>query len=319
MHKPVIVVSKCLGFAHCRFNGLTISSEVVEKLKSHVEFITVCPEVEIGLGVPRDAVRIVKSGETLRLVQLNTNRDCTIEMQQFADSFLDSLPLVDGFILKSRSPSCGISDVKYYPGTGKVASVGKCAGFFGESVRQKFPQMPLEDEGRLTNFRIRENFFTQIFTLARFRAVKASNSMSELVKFQAENKLLFMAYNQKEMRLMGKIVANHEKHPFATVIADYEPHLLQALARPARYGSNINVLMHALGYFSKNLTNEEKAFFLDALEEYRNGKLPLSVPNNLLRSWIIRFGSDYLAQQSFFTPFPKELVEITDSGKGRKF
>jgi uncharacterized protein YbgA (DUF1722 family) len=128
-----------------------------------------------------------------------------------------------------------------------------------------------------------------------------------------------MAYNQKEMRLMGKIVANHDQRPVSAVLADYASHLLQAIARPARCGANINVLMHAFGYFSKNLTSDEKAFFLDSLEEYRSGKLPLSVPNNLLRAWIVRFGSDYLSRQTFFTPFPKALIEITDSGKGRTF
>lgn len=319
MLKPVIIVSRCLGFAACRFNGLTIASEVVDQLKPHVEFIPVCPEVEIGLGIPREAVRVVKTETGFELIQLSTNQNFSRDMRGFTESYLEKLPEVDGFILKNRSPSCGISDVKYYPGAGKVASLGKGAGFFGGRVIEKFPHLPVEDEGRLTNFRIRENFFTRIFTRARFRAVKASQSIKALIDFQSENKLLLMAYNQKEMRLLGKIVANHESRPIAAVLADYETHLQQAFLRPARGGANINVLMHAFGYFSKNLNSDEKAFFLDTLEAYRTEKLPLSVPNNLLRAWIARFGSDYLAQQSFFAPFPKELVEITDSGKGRSF
>jgi uncharacterized protein YbbK (DUF523 family) len=194
MQKPIIGVSQCLGFVAFRFNGLGVSSEVVDRLQPHAEFITVCPEVAIGLGTPREAVRVVKTGAQFQLLQLNTNRDCTQEMRQFADSFLGALGEVDGFILKGRSPSCGISDVKFYPGTGKVASLGKCAGFFGGSVKEKFPHLPVEDEGRLTNFRIRENFLTQIFTLARFKTVKASHSIKELVNFQTENKLLVIVH-----------------------------------------------------------------------------------------------------------------------------
>jgi uncharacterized protein YbgA (DUF1722 family)/uncharacterized protein YbbK (DUF523 family) len=316
--KPRIVVSKCIEFEHCRWNGLSISSEFVRKLDRFVEFIKTCPEVEIGLGIPRDPIRVVRSNEGQRLVQPSTGRDVTDGMVSFAKRFLDALPPVDGFILKSRSPSCGLKEVKVYAAADKPGGVGKGAGFFGGAAQERFPLLPVEDEGRLTNFRIREHFLTRIFTLARFRSMRESAGMKDIVSFQAGNKLLLMAYNQTELRALGRIVANPEKRPVEELLEEYEGHLLNALAKPARYTSDINVLMHALGYFSKKLNAEEKAFFLDTLEQYRNAQIPLSACLSVVRSWIARFGEPYLEMQSYFEPYPTELVEITDSGKGRK-
>jgi uncharacterized protein YbgA (DUF1722 family) len=153
--------------------------------------------------------------------------------------------------------------------------------------------------------------------MADLRSVQNAKTMRTLVRFQARNKFLLMAYNQKELRILGRLVANLEKRPAAQIFEQYAEHLANALARPPRYMSNINVLMHALGYFSKELSAREKAFFLDALERYRNEKVPLSVPLNLARAWVVRFDQEYLSQQTFFEPYPEALMEITDSGKGR--
>jgi uncharacterized protein YbgA (DUF1722 family)/uncharacterized protein YbbK (DUF523 family) len=316
--KPKVVVSRCIEFDQCRYNGLMISSELVEKLKDLVEFVPICPEVEIGLGVPRDPIRIVRTGEILHLVQPATGGDFTEDMERFASRFLDTLPEVDGFILKGRSPSCGLKEAKIFPGADKPSAVAKGAGFFGKAVLDRFPFLPVEDEGRLTNFRIREHFLTRIFAIRRFRELKSSARMRDIVSFQAENKLLLMSYNQKELRELGRIVANKEKRPVDILLSAYEVHLLKALSKPARYTSDINVLMHALGYFSEELKSGEKAFFLDSLEQYRQGKIPLSACLSVIRSWIVRFEQPYLEAQTYFEPYPAGLVEITDSGKGRK-
>jgi uncharacterized protein YbgA (DUF1722 family)/uncharacterized protein YbbK (DUF523 family) len=315
--KPRIVASKCLEFESCRYNGTMMPSEVVRSVEPYVEFLTVCPEVAIGLGVPRDPIRVVRGDGGPRLVQPATGRDLTAKMQGFAGSFLASLPEVDGFILKFRSPSCGLKDVKVYAGADAHGTAGKGPGFFGSAVLERCADLAVEDEGRLTNFRIREHFLTGVFAFARFRECAAAGSMRSLVEFQARNKLLLMAYNQKEMRQMGRVVANPEKRPVREVLADYGKHLRAALASPPRYTSSINVLMHALGYFSEGLSHEEKAFFLASLEDYRQARIPLSVPVGIVKSYIVRFGEDYLAQQSFFQPYPDRLIEITDSGKGR--
>jgi uncharacterized protein YbgA (DUF1722 family)/uncharacterized protein YbbK (DUF523 family) len=315
--KPILVVSKCLGFEHCRYNGLIIEDDFVNSLKNYVEFKPVCAEVEIGLGIPREPVRVVNINGEHRLIQPATKRDFTEIMRQFKEKYLSSINNVDGFILKSRSPSCGIKDVKVYSNKGDNIVLERSSGFFGGAVLDKFPYLAIEDEGRLSNFRIREHFLTQIYTFASFRKIKAENTTKALVKFHSENKLMLMAYNQKEMRIMGNIVANREKKALLDVFNDYEHHLYLAFSNIPRYGSNINVLMHGLGYFSESLSSEEKAFFLDSLDKYRIKKVPLSVPISILRSFIIRFKEDYLMQQTYFEPYPEELVEITDSGKGR--
>jgi uncharacterized protein YbgA (DUF1722 family)/uncharacterized protein YbbK (DUF523 family) len=317
--RPRVVVSKCLGFEACRWNGDMIRDEFTEKLAPFVDFQPVCPEMEIGLGVPRKPVRLVDSSGAIRMVQLDTGLDCTDDMQAFGDSFLNGLKEVDGFLLKGRSPSCGPVDVKIYTGTQKGAMSRRGQGMFGDMVLARFPGAAVEHEGRVHNFSIREHFLTKLFCLARFRAVKANGGMGELVKFQAAHKLLLMAYNQEAMRKLGRIVANPDQLPPVRVLAAYEPILNKALARIAAYTSHINVLMHAMGYFKHDLNEREKSHFLDSLERYRAGKAPLSTLLALLGVWIARWGQDYLESQIYFNPYPLELFEITDSGKGRDY
>jgi len=314
VQKPTVVVSKCLGFAPCRYNGAIIGNDFVRQMQPHVNFLPVCPEVEIGLGVPRDPVRVVQLEGKNYLLQPATQADVTEKMVTFAQSYLDALPQVHGFLLKNRSPSCGIKDVKIYGRGGNVLK--RDSGFFGGAVQERFPLLPVEDEGRLSNYRLREHFLTRLYALFRFSALKAQPTMRDLVQFHAENKLLLMAYSQKELRLLGRIVANPEKRPAQMVLADYEAHLLRALDKMPRLASGINVLMHILGYF-KGLSSEEKAYFLDTLQRYRLRKVPLNVPLTLVNSWLIRFGVPYLEQQTFLQPYPEELFEMSDSGKGR--
>lgn len=292
-----------------------ISDEFAGKLCALAECIPVCPEMEIGLGVPRDPIRIVSEDSGPRLVQPSTGRDITKDMETFANTWLDSLPEIDGFLLKSRSPSCGFKDVKQYSSRGDL--MGKEAGLFARAVMARFPDTVIEDEGRLSNYSIREHFLIRVYTAARFRAVRAANTMHALVEFHAAYKLLLMAYNQTVMRELGRIVANPDRSAPGEIIARYGALLPRAFARAAACPSHINVLMHAFGYFSKHLSGEEKGFFLDSLERFRQKKIPLSVLGGIMQSWIARFREPYLAGQLYFAPYPEELVEITDSGKGR--
>jgi len=318
-YRPRVVVSKCLGFAPCRWNGVALPNEFVEKLGHHVHYIPVCPEVEIELGVPRNPVRVVLADSERRLMQPATETDHTDKMTNFCNEFLDSLHDIDGFILKSRSPSCGIKEVKIYASMEKGSAVRKGSGFFGAAVIDRFPMLPVEDEGRMLNFTIREHFLRRLFTLARFRRISKTKRMKDIVQFQAENKFLLMAYNQKEFRIMGRIVANHDKRPPPEVYEEYQTHLSIAITKPARYTSYINVLMHAMGHFSEKLNKREKAFFLDLMEKYRKGKSPLASDLDVLMAWGARFGEKYLLDQTFFNPYPQELLDISDSGKGRDY
>jgi len=159
----VICISKCLGFAACRYNGTIVRDEFLRMLKKRVKFVTRCPEVEIGLGVPRDPVRIVTGRGGRRLVQPATGLDLTKKMEKKCREILGALPRVDGFILKSRSPSCGLRDAKIYSTPTSAVPVGKGAGFFGSAVLKMFPSLPVEDERRLKNSRRRERFLTRLF------------------------------------------------------------------------------------------------------------------------------------------------------------
>jgi len=315
--RPRVVFSRCLGFDRCRYNGQTILDPVAEEIKPFVEAVTVCPEVAIGLGVPRPPIRLVKRGDAVRLYQPETQLDITDRMDAFCEEFLGGLAAVDGFVLKYRSPSCGPSQVKVYHSTQPNAGHEKGSGAFATAVLDRFGDLAVEDEGRLRNFDIRQHFLTKLFALARLRNVERDPSVGRLVTFHARHKLLLMAYNQTEMRAMGRIVANPDRRPVSDLLRDYRAHLAKALSRAPRRTSAINVLMHGFGYVSDELTSREKRFFLDALDQYRAKRVPLGSPLSVLRSWILRFGVDYLEDQVYFEPFPAELVEVLDSGKGR--
>ncbi len=314
---PHIVFSRCLGFDTCRYNGQTIHDRTVASIVPYVDVTTVCPEVEIGLGVPRSPIRRVEEDESILLLQPETGRDVTEEMSSFTDRFLDGLRDVDGFVLKYRSPSCGLSQARIYNSRSPRAGHRKGAGAFGEQVVARFPDLPIEDEGRLQNFDIRQHFLTRLFALARFREVVRSGKMRDLVSYHASHKFLLMAYNQTAMRELGRIVANADRRPFPEVAAAYRTRLTEALATAPRRTSAVNVLLHGFGYVSDGLSTSEKAFFLETLERYRAKQVPLSVPASLIRSWILRFDVDYLLDQVYFEPFPQELVSVLDSGKGR--
>lgn len=318
--KPTLGISRCLGFAACRWNGQCIDDPTVAALRDWVEVRTFCPEADIGLGTPRDPIRLVgraHSSETA-LLQPATGRDVTREMREYAAALLPGLADVDGFILKAKSPSCGLRGVKVYKDLEPGKNVDVASGLFGKEVLAAFPDLPVEDEGRLSNFLIREHFLTRIFILARFRAA-AGGSMRHLVQFHADHKYLLMAYDQDGLRRLGRITANADGLPFAETAARYRRELAATLRLPMRFTNAINVLLHIFGYFSDKLNGGEKGFFLDGLERYRRAKVPLSVLQGVLRSWAVRFEDGYLLRQHFFQPYPEALMAITDSGKGRDF
>lgn len=312
--KPRVVVSRCLGFAACRYDGSLVPDAVVAALAPHVEFIPACPEVEIGLGIPRSPIRLVRD-DPVRLVQPDTGLDLTARMAAFAQEFLGGLADVDGFILKNRSPSCALRDAKIHASEGGPV-VGRGLGLFGAAVRTHFPDLPAEDEGRLTNRSLREHFFTALFALAGLRRVEGSGDLGELVRFHTQHKFLLMAQGQTKLRELGRIVANREGLAPREVIRRYGKNFREAFLRPPRRPAVINVLEHAFGYVSENLRGQERQYFLGLLGEFRAGRVPASVPREVLRSWVIRFEAEYLAVQTFFAPFPTELLLPLDSGKG---
>lgn len=315
--KPVVVVSKCLEFDKCRYNGAVIPAKFVNKLQKHVTFRPVCPEVEIGLGIPRDPIKLIEDQGSNSLYQPSTKRDLTQRMKRFSKAYLGDLDEVDGFILKFGSPSCAIKDAKIYVDEVNPIAKAKGPGLFAEAVLKNFPGLAIEDEGRLNNYRLREHFLNKLFVSADFRNVRRIGRMKSLVDFHTRNKFMLMAYSQKHMRMLGRVVANADKRNLEQAFEEYYQLLMQAFARCARFNSHINVLMHGLGYFKDEASRREKEHFLSLLDKYRAGRLPLSAILAVLHSWSIQYERDYLLGQTYFEPYPEELIEISDSGQGR--
>lgn len=227
--RPCIFISRCLGFEHCRWNGEMITDDFVERLKSSVDVIHACPEMAIGLGCPRDPVRVVMINGVPELYQPASGKAWGASMRAWASDYIPTLPAnIDGFILKSRSPSCGWKDVKVYHSVKPESGAGIGAGLFGSAVLTAFGTRPIEDEGRLKNFVIRERFLGAIFTLARFRIVEQSGDPAALVEFHTRHKYFLMLYSEKEMRALGRIVANHEHLALPEVLCAYRAGLERA-------------------------------------------------------------------------------------------
>jgi uncharacterized protein YbgA (DUF1722 family)/uncharacterized protein YbbK (DUF523 family) len=308
--RPRLVMSACLEMEACRYNGQSIRARFVPRLAEHVDLIPVCPEVEIGLGVPRPPVRLVAAGDEVKMVQPATGRDLTGAMAGFSRTFLDGLEEVDGFLLKSRSPSCGPKDVKIYTEQGTPRNVRE-AGRFAAAVAERHPATAIEDEGRLTNYRLRHHFLTRLFQGARLRALPATPAA--LMDFHASSKLLLLAHSEVGVREMGRIVANHERLAPGEVKRRYSLAFAHAMARPPRPGPIVNALMHAAGHFSEQLVPAEKRFFLETLEDVRTGRGSLTAPLALIRGWIARYEVGWLQGQTLFLPYPVELHDLADS------
>lgn len=314
--KPKILLSKCLTNTICRYDGQKCTEQFIESLSEFADFILICPEQGMGMEVPRKPLRLVKDRDTTRLMQLATGIDYTDKMQSFTQTFLPPDIDIDGAIFKSKSPSCGISGVRVYKDILKGASIAKDKGLFASFIIKNYNSYPIEDEGRLKNFRIREKFLTVVFTYSEFKSIKKRYDINDLLDFHSKNKLLFMAYNQTKQKELDSIIAKYDKNDIKLLLCEYETILLELLDKMPRYTSNAKVMMHTFGYFSKYITVNEKEYILDLIEEYNQGEVPLSVPLSVLKYNAIRFNNEYLLNQTFLEPYPKELVTITDSGKG---
>lgn len=316
--RPRILVSRCLGFVACRYDGQILKNSFVEQLQPHVNMETVCPETDCGLGIPRPPIRLCDSEQGLVLYQPATGREVTAQLQATIDTIFATHPQMDGAILKSKSPSCGLLDTKIYQGVDKPQMLKKGAGLFGEQVLNHYAGGAIEDEMRLSNLSLREHFLIKLFTLARFRQLCEQPTMGALVAFHASHKLLFLAYNQSRFRMAGKIVANHEKLPPAEVAQRYRQELDHILEAPMRIPGVINTLYHAFGWISEHLGAEEKQYVINTIEEYRDERLPLLAVTRLIEAHALRFGNSYLRDQVFLHPYPRALAGLHDSGKGRE-
>lgn len=308
--KPVIVMSACLDGDRVRYNGEILHNELVEKLKNFVDIMKVCPEIGIGLGVPRDPIKIYQTEAGYRIYQTKTGLDFTEKMKDFSSRFLDGLKDVDGFILKGKSPSCGTSGTKIYRDKNAKDILRMGMGLFAQYVKEKFPLKPAEDELRLKNDEIRHHFLTKVFAFAQMRNLeKNPQSISQLIEFHTKCKYLLMLYNQSKMIQLGKIVAGYKKGNIERIVSDYAVIFYTAFERKPGIKKQINVIQHIYGYFSHRLNPAEKRHFLSLLKKYQSKKIPLITLLELLKSFAFRFDVKYLMAQRYFSPYPDQLYE----------
>ncbi|MDX8382281.1 MAG: DUF523 and DUF1722 domain-containing protein [Ghiorsea sp.] len=308
--KPRIVVSRCLGFEACRYNAQLSKNDFVALIQPFVEFITVCPEADIGLGTPRKPVRLVLSdaGEK-RLVQPATGADVTDLMQNYIESTLASFQDIDGFLLKARSPSCGPTRVKIYADNEKGSASEPGAGMYAEAIAENLPHAALEDEGRMFDFHLRESFLMRIFSLARLRALEANPSIKAISTFHAQHKLLLMCYHQDAMRECGRIASNPPGQSLEEIMHAYANAFRQALNQLPSKKNIINALYHGYGWISDGLADGEKTLFLESIEEYRDDRVTLATLQLLLKSFVVRLNHEYLGSQVFLAPYPQALCK----------
>jgi len=303
-------VSSCLLGEQVRFDGgHKRSGFVMDQLGQWFQFVAVCPEVEIGMGIPRPTIRIEEASGKLKLVAPKTGEDFTRRMQAYARERVRDLMKegLDGYILKKGSPSCGPFRLPVYVNGQPARRDG--VGFFAAELRERWPALPVEDEGRLNDNAIRESFIEQVFVRNRWRALVARGlTRRRLVAFHTAHKLLLRAHNETGYRRTGKIVGDAGKVPDRELFDTYETELHRTMATRSTRARHTNVLQHAMGYLKKELSPGEKQELLSAIDDYRRGLLPLVVPMTLLRYNIRRHDVEYLRGQVYFDPHPKELM-----------
>jgi uncharacterized protein YbgA (DUF1722 family)/uncharacterized protein YbbK (DUF523 family) len=305
-----IGISSCLLGQKVRFDGgHKRDAFLVDTFGPHVEWVPVCPEVEVGMGTPREAIRLVRQAASVRLVGVKSGTDHTQPMREWSARRVEALrkEALDGYILKKDSPSCGMERVKVYDPHGSPARTGR--GLFAEVLMGKFPLLPVEEEGRLSDPRLRENFVERVFAHHRLRDYFEGRwTVGTLVQFHTAHKLTLLAHSPSAYQSLGRLVARAASMSRGDLRAQYQEAFMRALAVMATPRRHVNVLQHMLGYFRKTLDDQSRLELADAIADYQKGLVPLVVPMTLLRHHVRRCGIDYLASQIYLEPHPKELM-----------
>ena len=302
-------ISACLLGQKVRYDGgHSHDPFLTDTLGQYVEYVPVCPEMECGLGVPREALRLVGKPDSPHLVTLHTNQDFTGRMVKWAKKRLFELGKEDlfGFIFKSNSPSSGMEKVKVYNEIGMSPKKG--SGIFAGIFMERFPLVPVEDEGRLHDPELRENFIERIFVLKGWREMLEKKwGMENLAEFHTRQRLMTLSHSQKHHRLMENVADEAKELSIKERYEAYETLLLDALKLKTTPKKNGNVLKHIMGYLKKQLLPEEKQEVHDIIEKYRKGCIPLIVPITLMNHYAQKYELSYLSKQSYLQPHPIEL------------
>ena len=309
--KPIPVgISACLLGDEVRFDGGHKRNNFLAKvIGDYIEWVDVCPEVGAGLGVPRESMRLVADGSSVRVIGNRTDTDYTEPLVSYSNTAVTRL--VDrelrGFVLKKGSPSCGVERVRVYDGNKSPSGNGR--GVFAERLIEALPNLPVEEEGRLQDPRIREHFITRVFTYDRWLNLRARDTQPrELVEFHTRHKMLLLAHSPRHYRKMGPLVARAGVDPMDRVLDKYEALLMDGLRSQATPGRHINVLEHLSGFLKNELASEEKQELLDLMDDYRRGRVPLIAPLVLLSHHLRHLRDDWVDAQFYLEPYPAELA-----------
>jgi len=311
LEPPIRVgVSACLLGENVRFDGgHKRDLFLLSSLGKFVEWVPVCPEVELGLGTPRETLRLERRGGRVHLIAPKSGIDHTAGMGFYAARRVKQLAQEDlsGYVLKKNSPSCGMERVRLYDENAVPARTGR--GLFAEALLARFPNLPVEEEGRLGDMRLRENFVERVFAYRRLKNLLSGRwSHGRLVAFHAAHKLQLMAHSPKQYGELGRLVAQGKQMARDTLRQTYETAFMAALHVNATPRRHANVLQHMLGYLSSSLTAWERQEILGAIDDHRRGLVPLIVPITLIRHHVDRLGVAYLQGQVYLQPHPKELM-----------
>lgn len=308
--KVRVGLSTCLLGRNVRYDGgHQRDAYLVETLGRHFEYVPVCPEVEMGLSVPRPALRLVGAPDAPRMVFRESGEDVTDRMQSFASSRVDALADLDlcGYVLKSDSPSCGMERVKVHRPDGQAPRKGR--GLFAAALMARFPLLPVEEEGRLHDVGLRDNWVERVFAYHRWReAVAAGLTPARLVAFHTAHKFQLLAHDPTRYRALGRLVASAKGVPRADLVARYGEAFMAALSTRATPGKHVNVLEHLAGFVSDHLDAADRLEWTRLLRDYRKGLVPLVVPLTLLRHHLRRHPTPYVEGQTYLEPHPRELL-----------
>ncbi len=308
--KPQIGVSACLARQAVRFDGGFMANPFVNnECSEFFDIHTVCPEVEMGLGIPRDVIQLRDFDNEIRLVySKNPEKQITQEMREFSEKKVTRLPLLDGYIFKKDSPSCGVFKVPVKNNKSGMRRRNGI-GIFAQVFKDRFPEVPTEDEGRLNDKGIRENFLERVYAHYRWRQIDESQSPIQAFRdFHKNYKLILMAKDNSAYRQLGRIAASVNKNNFAEIKVEYLRLFMLAMAKIPSHGHHINVMMHIQGYLKDHLNKKDKVELLEWFETYREDRVSRVTPLMLLQHHFNRHQNDYIADQYYFSPFPGDLM-----------
>jgi len=316
--KPVVVVSRCLEFEPVRYNAQIMPCPLVKDLEPFVEFIKVCPEYEIGLGVPRDPIRIVKQNDGIHLIQPSTKKDITDEMNRFTSNFIEQLPMIDGFIFKSDSPTIGLRNIKIYGGIEKAPVVQRGHGFFAGQLLNKYPDYPMEEDNRLRNKTIRHHFLVKLFTFAEYRKRKNTKNIEQLKHFHQKNHFLYLLYDQ-DFPKQGRTILEQQDKSFDMIAEKYFSSLKKLFHTHPQTDDYLRVWNKIIEYMQSNIPTIEKEFLKSVLLKYEHYKICQIGVTDILKGLTIRFPDEFIEKQSIFAPYPEPLLPTVEPKRDKNY